>query len=84
MPISTGSTLFEVKGKSFVSQSEMRRDKLPCDTVVILPAMSKNFALYNEIYSEGIEVHLVGSAKGEGNEMIVDAIRDGREAGLAL
>lgn len=84
VPISTGSTLFGVKGKSFVAQSEMRRDKLPCDTVVILPAMSKNLALYNEIYSEGIEVHLVGSAKGEGNEMIVDAIRDGREAGLAL
>ena len=46
--------------------------------------MSENLTLYNEIRSEGIEVHVAGSAKGEGNEMIVDAIRDGREAGLAL
>ena len=84
VPILANSTLLGVKGKDFIVESEGREEKLPCDTVVVLPAMSENLTLYNEIRSEGIEVHVAGSAKGEGNEMIVDAIRDGREAGLAL
>ena len=84
MPILANSALLGIKGKDFIVESEGREEKLPCDTAVVLPAMSENLTLYNEIRSEGIEVHIAGSAKGEGNEMIVDAIRDGREAGLAL
>ncbi len=57
---------------------------LVCDTVVTLPGMSADEGLYRDLQAAGIEVHWAGSVKGEGNDLIVDAIRDGREVGLAL
>ncbi len=55
-----------------------------CDTAMSLPGMSAATELYDAVKAEGMEAYLVGSAKGEGNDLIVDAIRDGREVGLAL
>ncbi len=55
-----------------------------CDTAMSLPGMSAATELYDAVKAKGIEVYIAGSAKGEDNDLIVDAIRDGREVGLAL
>ena len=57
---------------------------VPCDTALTLPSMSAATELYEAVLDEGIPAYLAGSVKGEGNDLIVDAIRDGREVGLAL
>ena len=71
-------------GKDMQVDLEDKFLELPCDTAVTLPAMSSNLGLYEAIKAEGIEVYIAGSAKGDGNDLIVDAIHDGREVGLAL
>lgn len=71
-------------GKDMQVDLEDKFLELPCDTAVTLPAMSSNLGLYEVIKAEGIEVYIAGSAKGDGNDLIVDAIHDGREVGLAL
>lgn len=55
-----------------------------CDTAISLPGMSAALELYDAVRAEGMEAYVAGSAKGGGNDLIVDAIRDGREVGLAL
>lgn len=55
-----------------------------CDTAVTLPGMSASLELFKAVQDAGIEAYAVGSVKGDGNDLIVDAIRDGREAALAL
>ncbi len=57
---------------------------VPCDTALTLPGMSSATELYEAVLDEGIPAYLAGSVKGEGNDLIVDAIRDGREVGLKL
>lgn len=59
-------------------------ESLPCDTAMSLPGMSEDARFYQALESRGIEVFMAGSVKGDGNDLIVDAIRDGREVGLAL
>ena len=82
--IYTGVENTQIENKKMIFEIEGKEQELDCDTAVTLPSMSSNLNLYEEICSEGIEAYVVGSAKGNGNEMIVDAIRDGREAGLLL
>lgn len=57
---------------------------ISCDTVMSLPSMSEGLALAQELAGQGFVVLCAGSVKGEGNDLIVDAIRDGREVGLAV
>lgn len=57
---------------------------LACNTAMSLPGMSENLGLFQSIKDLGIEVYSAGSVNGDNNDLIVDAIRDGREAGLAL
>lgn len=56
----------------------------PCDTAMSLPSMSAGLELAQELTAQGVAVLCAGSVKGDGNDLIVDAIRDGREAGLAV
>lgn len=57
---------------------------IACDTVVDLPNMSSNLDLFNAIKDQGFKVYAAGSVKGNGFDLIVDAIRDGREVGLSI
>ena len=57
---------------------------IECDTALELPSMEADLELANALEKEGFRVLLAGSVKGRGNELIVDAVRDGREAGLAV
>lgn len=73
-----------LKGKCAEVLAKGHRQAIPCDTAMSLPAMSAGLALYQELKDQGVRVVVAGSAKGKGNDLIVDAIRDGREAGLAV
>lgn len=57
---------------------------IPCDTAMNLPSMSEELVLAQDLIERGTTVFCAGSVKGKGNDLIVDAIRDGREAALAI
>lgn len=59
-------------------------NEITCNTLIDLPNMTADLELYNSIKSKGIEVYAAGSVKGCGNDLIVDAIHDGRIAGLSV
>lgn len=73
-----------LKGKDLYLKTPGYPKAVACDTAMTLPGMSAATELYEAVKDAGIEVHLAGSVKGDGNDLIVDAIRDGREVGLAL
>lgn len=70
------------EGATLVSAGRTR--VVACDTVFSLPGMSAARELYEAVRALGIEAYIAGSARDDGNDLIVDAIRDGREAGLAV
>ena len=71
------------QGKLHIKNKD-KKITLDCDTAITLPNMSPKQKLFDSLAKEGIETYLVGSIKGEGNDLIVDAIHDGRQVALEI
>lgn len=80
----TGVSSIELSNEKATLVSKAGTRVVACDTALSLPGMSAARELFEAVRALGIEAHIAGSARDDGNDLIVDAIRDGREAGLAV
>ena len=74
--------------QEYIRESEAGEETkrvLDCDTAMSLPRMQADEDLCNQLKQAGYEVYAAGSVRGEENDgLIVDAIKEGRQAALLL
>ncbi len=64
---------------------EETRCVLDCDTAMSLPNMKSDTTLADQLEKAGYEVYVAGAVRADENDgLIVDAIREGRQAALSL
>lgn len=81
--INNVDSLTLIKNKLLVERNKQTIE-IDCDTAISLPGMNTSLSLLPSLKKQGIEAYVIGSAREIGNDLIVDAIHDGRKFGLAI
>lgn len=81
----TGVKLLEITKKG-ISYLDANGDKqfMPADTIMDFRSPVPNTTLSNELNGLKQPIHVIGAALGDGHTLMVDAMRDSRELGVAL